>query len=175
MNDPKAESDGLTFCDVLNTDFNRVTLMDEQQETSIFDKSFSSSFLYVDLLVFLNSSAFGSSPWIIQTGGRSEAHRSGHVWWDVMTCTFSMYYSDGRKIKSLQLVISPPMCRRYIKELSCFCVSVGVRWTVAVCDDFSSRSSWIWMIPLNITRRNRCFSKSQVIGGKIQSLPEISG
>lgn len=61
MNDPEAESDGLTFCDVLNTDFNRVTLMDEQQETSIFDKTFSSSVLYVDLLVFLNSSAFGSS------------------------------------------------------------------------------------------------------------------
>lgn len=75
-------------------------------------------FLFADLLVFLNLGAFTSALWIIHKGGQSEAHRSRHVWWDVMTCTFSMYYSDGRKIKSLQLVISSHV-RYYIKVLSC--------------------------------------------------------
>lgn len=45
MNEPEAESDGRTPCDVSNTGFNRVTMMDEQQETSYFDKTFSLPFL----------------------------------------------------------------------------------------------------------------------------------
>lgn len=143
-------TEGCTFWDVLNTDFCRVTLMDEQHETCILDRTLSLPSFGPACVSQLER---GSLSWIIQTGGRSEAHRSGHVWWDVTTCTFSMYYSDGRKIKSLQLVISPPMCRCYIKELSCFCVSVGVRWTLAVCDDFS-RGPCIWMVTLNMSRRN---------------------
>lgn len=109
----------------MREDFNRGTLMHDHmyiqyQHMKIMMSSavFDQTFFFADLLVFLNLGAFTSALWIIHNVGRSEAHRSRHVWWDVMTCTFSMYYSDGRKIKSLQLVISSHVWY-YIKVLSC--------------------------------------------------------
>lgn len=97
----------------------------------LLTKLFPFPFLCTVVLVSLNWSALGSPSWIIQPGGQHGAHRSGHVWWDVMMCTFSVYYSDGRQIKSLQLVIRPPKCLCYITALPRSCVECWLsdgRW-----------------------------------------------